>query len=141
MRQSKVVRHSMNETRWKQRFANFKKSYGLLQKYATQTELTELERAGVIQLFEVTFELAWKVLKDYLAAEGFVVTSPRDAIKTAFRSGLIEDGHVWIEGLSDRNLSTHTYDESFVEEFVDRIRTMYLPAFKQLHQRFSGEEL
>ncbi|WP_200086690.1 HI0074 family nucleotidyltransferase substrate-binding subunit [Salicibibacter cibi] len=64
-----------------------------------------MERAGLIQLFEVTFELAWKVFKDYLEAEGYIMKSPRQTIKQAFQMGIIEDGHTWIDALSDRNLT------------------------------------
>lgn len=50
---------SLKEIRWKQRFQNFNRAFGLLEKYADKAEYTELERAGLIQLFETAFELAW----------------------------------------------------------------------------------
>ena len=53
---------NLKDIRWKQRFENFDKSYKLLNKYAKQPITTELERAGIIQFFEMTFELACKVL-------------------------------------------------------------------------------
>ena len=37
---------------------------------------SDAERAGLIQFFEMSFELAWKVLKDYLEVEGFIIQSP-----------------------------------------------------------------
>ena len=39
----------------------------------------------------MSFELAWKVLKDYLEYEEFEVKSPRQTIKQAFQIELIED--------------------------------------------------
>ena len=97
---------NLKEIRWKQRFENFNKSYTLLKKYSSGPIVTELEKAGIIQFFEMTFELGWKVLKDYLESEGYIVKTPRDTIKQAFQVGIIENGHVWIDALSNRNLTT-----------------------------------
>ena len=65
----------------------------------------ELERAGVIQFFEIAIELAWKVLKDYLESHEIQFNSPREVIKSAFQNGFIENGHVWMDALADRNLT------------------------------------
>lgn len=127
------------EVRWRQRFENFERSFKLLNKYATQSVETELEWAGVIQFFEMTFELSWKVLKDYLEAQGYVVKSPREAIKQAYQIDLIDDGHVWMDALSKRNLMTHTYDEQMAKEFVDEIANVFLPQLKILYEKLQGE--
>ncbi|KIO63427.1 hypothetical protein B4064_3258 [Caldibacillus thermoamylovorans] len=70
-----------------------------------------MKRQDLFNFFEITFELALKVLKDYLEAQGYIVKSPRETIKQAYQMEVIDDGHVWIEALSSRNLTTHTYDE------------------------------
>ena len=83
------------DTRWIQRFNNLNKaivslSVSLLEDTSNNITL----RAGVIQFFEMTFELAWKTLKDYLNEIGYdEVNSPRSAIKKAFEIGIIDDGH------------------------------------------------
>ncbi|MEN2994010.1 MAG: nucleotidyltransferase substrate binding protein [Thermodesulfovibrio sp.] len=41
--------------------------------------------------------------------------SKRDAIKTAFKYGIIENGDIWLRMISARNLTSHTYNEGIVE--------------------------
>lgn len=118
---------NLKEIRWKQRFENFDKSYKLLKKYSNKPITTELERAGIIQFFEMTFELAWKVLKDYLESEGYIVKSPRETVKQAFQINLIDNGHVWMDALSNRNLTNHTYDEELANKMTNEILSAYLP--------------
>lgn len=101
---------------------------------------TELERAGLIHFFEMSFELSWKVLKDYLEAEGFVVKSPRESIKQAFQIELIVDGHLWLEALSKRNLTAYTYDEELAKKFVEEIREEYVPMLKALYDKLLEEK-
>lgn len=129
----------LKDVRWRQRFENFEKSYKLLNRYANETINTELERAGIIHFFEMTVELSWKVLKDYLEAQGYIVKSPRETIKQAFQVDLVDDGHIWLEALSKRNLTAHTYDEALAKEFVDEITQLYLPAIKDLYEKLSEE--
>lgn len=130
---------SQKDIRWRQRFDNFKKSYQLLEKYSSLELTSEIEKAGLIQFFEITFELAWKVLKDYLEAQGYMVKSPRETIKQVYQMEIIDDGHVWIEALSNRNLTTHTYDEQFTEKFVQDIQKVYFPLFKSLYEKLLEE--
>lgn len=130
---------NLKDVRWKQRFQNFEKSYKLLNKYSTKENITELERAGIIHLFEMSFELAWKVLKDYLEYEEFEVKSPRQTIKQAFQIELIENGHVWIDVLADRNLTTHTYNEQLAKELIEDIIRVYLPELDKMYEKLLKE--
>ncbi|NFI56512.1 nucleotidyltransferase substrate binding protein [Clostridium sp. ZS6] len=130
---------SLKEIRWKQRFENFDKSYKLLKKYSNKPIITELERAGIIQFFEMTFELAWKVLKDYLESEGYMVKSPRETVKQAFQTGLIDNGHIWIDALSNRKLTTHTYDEKLADKMTKEILISYLPELDKMYNRLVEE--
>lgn len=67
------------------------------------------------------------------------MSSPRQAIKQVFQSGLIDDGHIWMEALEKRNLTVHTYDENRASEFIKEILTFYLPAIKALYNRLLEE--
>ena len=52
----------------------------------------------MVQFFEMSFELSWKLMKDFLEEEGFLdVKSPCSTIKKSFEIGIIEDGHIWLE--------------------------------------------
>jgi len=122
------------DIRWKQRFSNFGKSYLLLEKAVVKSELNEIEKAGIVQVFEMTFELAWKTLKDYLVQNDVDVRFPRDVIKESFRYELITDGETWMDMLEKRNLLSHTYDEATVELVLMLIRGKYFSAISQVYQ-------
>ncbi|GAU76530.1 nucleotidyltransferase substrate binding protein [Fusibacter sp. 3D3] len=130
---------NLKEIRWRQRFENYEKSYRLLERYADQQIESEIEKAGMIQFFEMAFELAWKVMKDYLESEAYEIKSPREAIKQSFQIGLIDNGHVWIEGLTVRNLTVHTYDEQLADKMIDDIKTIFFPELKKFYERLLKE--
>jgi nucleotidyltransferase substrate binding protein (TIGR01987 family) len=121
------------ETRWKQRFSNFMKAYRQLEKANKGfAKLSVLEKEGMIQRFEYTFELAWKTLKDYLESRGVQVQFPRDIIKEAFSAGIIHDGDIWMDMLDNRNLMSHTYQEEIFREVIDNVHLKYFPAITRL---------
>ena len=127
------------DIRWKQRFQNFDRAFGLLQSaLGEKRTLSLLEKEGVIQRFEYSYELAWKTLKDYLEINGVVISplTPRQVIKEAFAAKIISDGEVWIKMLDHRNLLSHTYDFSVFEQAVEAIAKNYLPAMEKLHEFF-----
>ncbi len=129
----------MNEPdiRWRQRYHQFDKAFALLEKAMLVEAPSVLERAGLIQFFEMAFELGWKLLKDYLQAEGYDVKSPRQAIKQAFQIELIVSGHAWMAALSDRNLTVHTYNEATAQAVEAKIRDSYYPLLEALHRQMS----
>lgn len=129
----------MRDIRWKQRFENFDRACVLLERTAANPNLSEAERGGLIQFFEMAFELSWNLLKDYLTSEGFEVKSPRDAFKQAFQSQLIEKGGVWLAALEDRNLTTHTYDEATALRVEKKIREQYFPLLQSLRATFEAK--
>jgi len=126
----------MEDIRYKQRFENFKKAFLLLEEALKIENPSIIEKAGIIQFFEISFELAWKLMKDYLEFEGYNVKSPREAIKTAFSIELIDNGDIWLEALGDRNLTVHTYNESDAEEIYEKIKEDYFKLLKHLYKRF-----
>ena len=125
------------DIRWKQRFQNFEKAILHLDASLQLNDPDMLQKAGIIQFFEMSYELAWNTIKDYLEEQGFVdVKSPRSAIKKAFEVGLIDDGHSWMELLSDRNLTSHAYDEEKATEVEKLIHQKYYPLLTVLYNTF-----
>lgn len=101
--------------------------------------LTQLEKEGLIQRYEYTFELSWKTIKDYLEAKGVVAIFPRDVIKEAFRYGIVQEGEVWLDMLEKRNLLSHTYDEKRFNMAINRISKQYYYAISQVY-KYLGDE-
>lgn len=116
-----------------QRFGQFQKAFRLLERAVQQNALSELEEAGLIQFFEMTLELAWKVMKDYLENEGMSPKTPRQSIKMAFQADILDNAQVWIDALDDRNLTSHTYNEHTAKQVVQLIKSKYYPMLADLH--------
>ncbi len=126
------------DIRWKQRFQNYQKALKYLEQALDIPQPDIIQKAGLIQFFEMSFELAWNVIKDYLEEQGFVeIRSPRNALKTAFETGLIEDGHSWMQLLDDRNMTSHAYDEDTVNMIEKLIHQKYYPLLKKLYDTLS----
>ena len=125
-----------NDIRWKQRFQNFEKAY-LLFDEAMQMDsekLSQLEKEGIIQRFEVVIELAWKTLKDYLENEGYdAVKNGKHAIRVAFQDEIITDAENWMEALKKRNVTSHTYNENVLNETMVFLTTVFYPLVRDLY--------
>ena len=129
--------------RWQQRFNNYRKA---LVKLAQAVELLscqvnreeavdELLQEGLIQRFEYTHELAWKVMKDYAEYQGYTdVRGSRDAIRKALEMGLVDDRR-WMETIEDRNLTVHNYDNEIASEIYAHIMQVYYPLFMSFEQK------
>ena len=133
----------VEEIRWQYRFTNFARAFLLLQEALENgvEVLNELEREGVIQRFEYTFELAWNTLKDRMEYDGIALATvtPRNVIREAFQARLIEDGEAWIDMLNDRNLMSHTYDSARFEHVIRNIVRRYLPILQEMYARLNEE--
>lgn len=119
------------DTRWKQRFSNFSRALSLLRDAMEQDldSLKQLEKEGIIQRFEYTFELAWKVLKDKMEFDGIVLDqiSPKAVVRQAFAAKYINAPDTWLKMIGDRNLMSHTYDFVKFEAVIQSIADAYLP--------------
>ena len=131
-----------NDIRWIQRFANYKKAISQLSEFIEKADLNELEDQGLIQCFEYTYELAWNTIKDFYESQGETgIQGSRDAIRLAFKRGLIENGDLWMKMIKSRTLTSHTYNEELVSEISEAIFNNYYQEFiKLLHKFYALEE-
>jgi len=126
--------------RWTARLQQYRKAMQQLRPAINKPDYSDLERAGLIQIFEYTFELGWKLMQDYNREVGYEVRSPRESIQQAVLSELINehDGYGWLDALKDRNLFAHTYDEQKSVEAEALIKQRYYPLMEQLSTRFES---
>ncbi len=90
---------------------------------------------AVIQRFEFTFELSWKLMQAYLNFQGISCNSPRQVIKETYKMNLLEDGEAWIDMLMDRNRTSHIYDEQEANIIYQKIISKHAPKLNTfLHQ-------
>lgn len=80
-------------------------------------------RDAAIKRFEYTFEAAWKAAQSYLGREGFDVASPRSAVRTSLKAGLLdaEQTEEALAMIDDRNLTVHLYREAVAEQIWEHI--------------------
>ena len=124
------------DIRWQQRFENFDNSLVILHK-AIAAVLAEkdndLYKMALIKAFEITFELGWKTLKDYLEYNSISLSIPREIIKHAYNMQIIANGQTWIDMLDGRNLMSHVYDNKKSIEVCEHIINLYVKEIEQVH--------
>ena len=126
---------NFDEIRWKQRLSNYEKAFLQLKEAVEvyQNDPLPIIKEGIIQRFEFTHELSWKLLKDYLKYQGIQnITGSRDSTKQAFNIGLITNGQIWMDMIESRNKTVHTYDEDILESEYFKITNKYYPLFAEL---------
>ena len=120
--------------RWQQRLSNYENAFKQLKAavlLASERKLSDLEKQGLVQAFEVTHELAWNVMKDYfLDQRNPNITGSRDAVREAFNKQLILDGDHWMEMIKSRNQTSHTYNREVANDIAKKIINFYCLSFE-----------
>lgn len=131
------------DIRWKQRLNNYGKACAQVDDaliLARSRPLSQLEQQGLIQAFEFTFELAWNLMKDYLFWQGIPdVSGARDAIRNAFKLGLLADGECWMDMIASRNQTVHAYNQAVANAIAQKITDQFQPQFTALLSRMRLE--
>ncbi len=134
--------YMQKKERWQQRLEDFSNALQRLQDGLEIHSPGDLERDGVIQRFEFTFELAWKTMKDFLEYQGIQDTaSPKNVLRKAFQNNLIEDGELWMQMLEDRNSLSHLYKQEMSVKIFEAIKTIYCEALQKLKSFLQKESV
>lgn len=120
------------DEKFTKRFESFKNSLDSLAEAKDRDLSDSFVLSGTSAKFSITFDLAWKVMKDilvqYYAIVGFVAGSPREVLRESYKAGLISDD-VWMEMLKVRNQLAHDYDGVIVKNYCTRIVDVYIEKF------------
>ena len=116
-------------TSWKRALASLQRAIVRATAAATDAEL----RDAVIQRFEYSYELSWKMLKRHLEQ---VVADPgmvdqwsfKELMREAAERGLIGAVEPWIEYRYQRNMTAHAYDEDKARGVYESARSFLIDA-------------
>jgi nucleotidyltransferase substrate binding protein (TIGR01987 family) len=81
-------------------------------------------RDAVIQRFEYTYEISWKMMKRKIEMEAasppsIDALSFKDLLREAAEKGLIADIEPWFEYREARNRTSHSYDEESAKQVYE----------------------
>ena len=107
---------------------------------ADRTRTDEIYHMGIIRQFHLTFELAWKALREVLLIHGVneaKTGSPREILKAGYKFYFISDEELWLEMLKRRNEAIHIYGANIATELVNLIFDKYMAAFIKLRDELN----
>lgn len=110
-------------------FQNLKGIYDYNEPY------TNVEMFGLVALYEICFEQAWKAMKEILEQQGFAeerTGSPKIVLKTAFAAGMIKDEDIWMAALNARNNVAHSYNKEIALDIINQTKAKFYQMFEEL---------
>ena len=120
------------------RFNSFKKSLASLEEAKGKDRDDSFVLSGTAMKFNLTFDLAWKLMNDIIREEHKIVDytlgSPRETLKKAKSLGIIDDD-IWLYMLDDRNNLIHDYDFLIVTEKFEDIVYKYIEEFNKFKNK------
>lgn len=127
--------------RWEQRLDSYRKALARLAEIVNASRkrtLNDFECDGLVQRFEFTHELSWKLMKAYAEYQGYDgIGGSRDATRKAFEMDLISDGQSWMNMIKSRNETSHNYNGDIAEEVVKDIVERYYPLLVDFYQKMN----
>ena len=90
---------------------------------------------GLVGLYEICFEQAWKMMKDILEQHGYessATGSPKFIIKTAYEASMISDETIWLDALKARNNVAHSYNNAVALDIIRQTKEQFYGLFCDL---------
>lgn len=129
------------DEKFRRRFRSFENSLDSLAEARERDMNDSFVLSGTSAKFSITFDLAWKSMKDilvqYYAVSGFVAGSPREVLRESYKAGMIQDD-MWMEMLKVRNQLAHDYDGGIVKEYCQRIIHEYIDKLYEFRRQVCG---
>ena len=120
------------------KYENFKSALKNLKDiYSYEEPYGNVEIAGMVGLYEICFEQAWKAMKEILENQGYAegaTGSPRTILKTAYKAGMIDDEGMWLDALVSRNNVAHAYNAAIAMDIINQTKNRYYDMFFKLSQ-------
>lgn len=134
---------SYNTLRWEQKLGSYSKALRRLAEIvscAKTRELSDFEKDGLVQRFEFTHEMAWKVMMSFCRHQSpeTELFGSKDSTRWAFSHGLISDGELWMEMIQSRNSTLHNYDGEVADHVVQRVVGDYFASMVAFHDKMQG---
>lgn len=127
--------------RLKQRIENYNSSFDLFEKMRNgyiEEKNNDAYKLALAQSFEIVFELAWKVIKDYLNENGIDANYPKEVIKEAFSKKTLKNGQIWIDMLNTRNSTSHEYNREKVDIMLENIAYGFYEELRSFSELIKG---
>lgn len=89
---------------------------------------------GMVQKFEVTIEICWKLIKKFLYQEdGVDAKTPKQSIKEFYLAGYVDEENylTLIDMIDDRNRLSHIYDENEFQKILKKFPA-YVKVFEKV---------
>ncbi len=84
-----------------------------------------------IQRFKYTFELCCKTIHITFATQEEPLYYPKDILKYAYKTHIIQNDQLWLSMLADKNESSHIYNVEVADRIYVSIKTDYFPELEK----------
>ncbi len=127
------------------KYENFCKALENLQDIKNYNEpFDNVTTTGLVALYGICFEQAWKAMKEILEEQGYLeesLGSPRKVLQVAYKARMINDEELWVNALKARNNVAHAYNEAIALNIIKEAKATYVKMFEILKETIDKDWL